>query len=413
MQGRIGVGGAGRRPLITRAGALLLAVILTFGAYTLGYNSGSAASSGTGASGAIDLSRFNEVLDLVESRHVGDKTEEALVDGAIRGLVESLNDPYSQYLTGEEMDALVEGLSGSFEGIGAVIESRGPEGEACTTLGPDCYLLVVSPIDGSPAKAAGVQSGDRITLVDGATVDGETLDEAVLRVRGEKGTSVVITIVRGDAAPINLTIIRDIITVPAVEPKALETSSGAPVSYLRLAEFSEIAGDQFDQALQEVIDAGVKRIILDLRDNPGGYLSTALQIASEFIPDGVVYMEETSDGRRTETSASGGGLATDPSIKLVVLINKGSASASEILAGALRDRGRATLVGETTFGKGVVQTFIDLKDGSGWKLTIAKWRTPNGTWINKVGLAPDYLVATPATPGESDPALEKALELLK
>jgi carboxyl-terminal processing protease len=353
------------------------------------------------------------VLDLVETRHVGDKTEDVLVDGAIKGLVESLNDPYSQYLTGEEMDALVEGLSGSFEGIGAVIESRGPAGEACTTLGPDCYLLVVSPIDGSPAKAAGVQSGDRITFVDGDTVDGETLDEAVLRVRGEKGTSVVITIVRGDAAPLSLTIVRDIITVPAVEPKLLETSIGAPVSYLRLAEFSEVAGDQFDQALQEVVDSGVTRIILDLRDNPGGYLSTALQIASEFIADGVVYMEETSDGTRTETSASGGGLATDPSIKVVVLINKGSASASEILAGALHDRGRAVLVGETTFGKGVVQTFIDLEDGSGLKLTIAKWLTPNGTWVNKVGLDPDYPVPTPATPGEGDPALKKALELLK
>jgi carboxyl-terminal processing protease len=413
VQQRVGIGGNGRRPLVTRVGALLLAIVLALGAYNLGYNSGSAAANVSGASGAIDLSRFNEVLDLVESRHVGDKSEESLVDGAIRGLVESLNDPYSQYLTGEEMDALVEGLSGSFEGIGAVIESRGPAGEACTTLGPDCYLLVVSPIDGSPAKAAGVQSGDRITLVDNFTVDGETLDEAVLRVRGKKGTSVVITIVRGDAAPLNLTIIRDIITVPAVEPKALETSNGAPVSYLRLAEFSEVAGDQFDQALQEVVDSGVKRIILDLRDNPGGYLSTALQIASEFIPDGVVYMEETSDGTRTETSASGGGLATDPSIKLVVLINKGSASASEILAGALHDRGRAILVGETTFGKGVVQTFIDLKDGSGLKLTIAKWLTPNGTWVNKVGLAPDYPIATPVTPGGSDPALEKALELLK
>jgi len=413
VQQRVGIGGNGRRPLVTRVGALLLAIVLALGAYNLGYNSGSAAANVSGASGAIDLSRFNEVLDLVESRHVGDKSEESLVDGAIRGLVESLNDPYSQYLTGEEMDALVEGLSGSFEGIGAVIESRGPAGEACTTLGPDCYLLVVSPIDGSPAKAAGVQSGDRITLVDNFTVDGETLDEAVLRVRGKKGTSVVITIVRGDAAPLNLTIIRDIITVPAVEPKALETSNGAPVSYLRLAEFSEVAGDQFDQALQEVVDSGVKRIILDLRDNPGGYLSTALQIASEFIPDGVVYMEETSDGTRTKTSASGGGLATDPSIKLVVLINKGSASASEILAGALHDRGRAILVGETTFGKGVVQTFIDLKDGSGLKLTIAKWLTPNGTWVNKVGLAPDYPIATPVAPGGSDPALEKALELLK
>jgi len=413
MKQRIGLGGNGQRPLVTRAGALLLALILAAAAYSFGYNSGSTAAGAAGASGAIDLSRFNEVLDLVESRHVGDKTEEALVDGAIKGLVESLNDPYSQYLTGEEMDALVEGLSGSFEGIGAVIESRGPAGEACTTLGPDCYLLVVSPIDGSPAKAAGVRSGDRITLVDGETVDGATLDEAVLRVRGEKGTSVVITIVRGDAAPISLTIIRDIIVVPAVEPKSLETSSGAPVSYLRLAEFSEVAGDQFDQALKEVVDSGVKRIILDLRDNPGGYLSTALQIASEFISDGVVYAEETSDGTRTETSASGGGLATDPSIKLVVLINKGSASASEILAGALHDRGRAVLVGETTFGKGVVQTFIDLKDGSGLKLTIAKWLTPNGTWVNKVGIAPDYPITTPATPGESDPALEKALELLK
>ena len=412
MQQRIGLGGNGR-PLVTRAGALLLAIFLAVGAYNLGYSSGSASTGGAGTSGAIDLSRFNEVLDLVETRHVGDKTEDVLVDGAIKGLVESLNDPYSQYLTGEEMDALVEGLSGSFEGIGAVIESRGPAGEACTTLGPDCYLLVVSPIDGSPAKAAGVQSGDRITFVDGDTVDGETLDEAVLRVRGEKGTSVVITIVRGDAAPLSLTIVRDIITVPAVEPKLLETSNGAPVSYLRLAEFSEVAGDQFDQALQEVVDSGVTRIILDLRDNPGGYLSTALQIASEFIADGVVYMEETSDGTRTETSASGGGLATDPSIKVVVLINKGSASASEILAGALHDRGRAVLVGETTFGKGVVQTFIDLEDGSGLKLTIAKWLTPNGTWVNKVGLDPDYPVPTPATPGEGDPALKKALELLK
>lgn len=412
MQQRFAPTGNGRPPLVTRAGALLLALLLAIGAYNLGYGNGSGSAGGTGASGAIDLSRFNEVLNLVETRHVGDKTDEDLVDGAIKGLVESLDDPYSQYLTGEEMDALVEGLSGSFEGIGAVIESRGPEGEACTTLGPDCFLLVVSPIDGSPAKSAGVQSGDRITRVDGLTVDGETLDEAVLRVRGAKGTSVVITIVRGDAAPIELTIVRDVIIVPAVEPERLETAGGSPVGYLRLAEFSEIAGDQFDQALQEVVDAGITRIILDLRDNPGGYLSTALQIASEFIGDGVVYMEETSDGKRTETTASGGGIATDPSIEVVVLINKGSASASEILAGALRDRDRAVLVGETTFGKGVVQTFIDLKDGSGLKLTIAKWLTPNGTWVHKVGLAPDYPVATPGTPDEGDPALEKALELL-
>jgi len=402
-----------RPPLVTRAGAILLAIALAVGVYTLGYNNGSAASTSAGASGAIDLSRFNEVLDLVEQRHVGDETEQQLIDGAIKGLVESLNDPYSQYLTSEEMEAMIGDLSGSFEGIGAVIESRSPAGDSCTAIGPDCYLLVVSPIDGSPAKAAGIISGDRVTAVDGVSVDGETLDSAVRKVRGAKGTTVVITVVRGEDAPKDISIVRDVIVVPAVEPKQLSTAAGDPVGYIRLAEFSEVASAQFRTALQTVIDADTTRIILDLRDNPGGYLSAALAIASEFIGDGVVYMEETSNGKRTETRASGGGLATDPSIKLVVLINKGSASASEILAGALQDRGRAELVGETTFGKGVVQTFIDLSDGSGLKLTIAKWLTPNGTWVHKVGIAPNYPVAPASTQGADDPALAKALDLLK
>ena len=402
-----------RPPLVTRAGAILLAITLAVGVYTLGYNNGSTAGTSAGASGAIDLSRFNEVLDLVEQRHVGDETEQQLIDGAIRGLVESLNDPYSQYLTSEEMEVMLGDLSGSFEGIGAVIESRSPTGDPCTTIGPDCYLLVVSPIDGSPAKAAGIISGDRVTAVDGVSVDGETLDSSVQKVRGAKGTTVVITVVRGEDAPKDISIVRDVIVVPAVEPKQLSTAAGDPVGYIRLAEFSEVASEQFRTALQTVIDAGTTRIILDLRDNPGGYLSAALSIASEFIGDGVVYMEETSNGKRTETRASGGGLATDPSIRLVVLINKGSASASEILAGALQDRGRAELVGETTFGKGVVQTFIDLSDGSGLKLTIAKWLTPNGTWVHKVGITPDYPVAPASTQGADDLVLTKALDLLK
>ena len=201
MQQRFIGNGGKRPPLVTRVGALLLAITLAVGVYTLGYNNGSSASSTTGASGAIDLSRFSEVLNLVEQRHVGDETEQQLVDGAIRGLVESLNDPYSQYLTDEEMAAMISDLSGSFEGIGAVIESRSPTGDSCTTIGPDCYLLVVSPIDGSPAKAAGIISGDRVTAVDGVSVDGETLDSAVRKVRGAKGTTVVITVVRGEDAP--------------------------------------------------------------------------------------------------------------------------------------------------------------------------------------------------------------------
>ena len=413
MQQRFSTKNVKQLPLVTRTGALLLAIVIAVGAYNLGYSSGTTTNGAGSASGATDLSRFNEVLQLVETQHVGDETQQQLVDGAIKGLVQSLNDPYSQYLTHDEMLAMKSDLSGSFEGVGAVIESRSPTGESCTDLGKDCYLLVVSPIDGSPAKAAGIISGDRITAIDGVSVDGETLNTAVSKVRGAKGTNVVLTVVRGTAAPKDLTIVRDVIVVPAVEPKKLSTADGAPVGYIRLAEFSEVAADQFHAALKSVVDAGTTRIILDLRDNPGGYLSTALSIASEFLGDGIVYMEETSDGQRTETRANGGGLATNASIRLVVLINKGSASASEILAGALQDRGRAPLVGETSFGKGVAQTFIDLKDGSGLKLTIAKWLTPKGTWIHKIGLTPDYPVATPLTPGTTDPVLAKALDLLK
>ena len=166
-------------------------------------------------------------------------------------------------------------------------------------------------------------------------------------------------------------------------------------------------------ALQKIVDAGGDKIVLDLRDDPGGYLSTALTIASEFIADGVVYIEENSAGEQKSTSARGGGIATNASIQLVVLINKGSASASEILAGALQDRGRAILIGEPSFGKGVVQTFIDLSDGSGLKLTIAKWLTPNGRWIHKIGLTPDIAV-TPAPEGsEADPVLDAALNAFK
>lgn len=401
-----------RSPLLTRIASLALALVVGGAVFSAGYRAGSSDAGARTNTSGIDLSRFEEVLNLIANDHVGTETEKQLVDGAIKGLVEALNDPYSQYLTGEEQQSMIDSLSGSFEGIGAVIEGRATDGAPCTPLGADCALTVVSPIDNSPAQRAGIASGDVITAVDRESVDGKTVDEAVLRIRGEKGSTVVITIVRGTDAPRELSIVRDTITIPAVEPKILSTPKGATVGYLRLAEFSEVAGDQFHAALQKVVDAKTTRIVLDLRDNPGGYLSAALRIASEFIGDGVVYIEEEKSGKRTETRAQGGGLATDPSIRLVVLVNKGSASASEILAGALQDRGRATLVGETTFGKGVVQTFMDLSDGSGLKLTIAKWLTPNGRWIQSIGLTPDRVVAAAPAGSTEDPVLDAALALL-
>ena len=400
-----------RANLVSRVASAAIAILIGISIFGAGYRAGSGASN-TSAKGGIDLSRFEEVLNLISTEHVGPETEKQLVDGAIKGLVEALNDPYSQYLTGEEQQSMIDSLSGSFEGIGAVIEGRAADGAPCSTLGPDCALTVVSPIDGSPALRAGISSGDQIKAIDSVPVDGKTVDEAVVNIRGAKGSTVVITIVRGSAAPTPISIVRDVITIPAVEPKVLRTPNGATVGYLRLAEFSEIAGDQFHAALQNVIDAKTMRIVLDLRDNPGGYLSTALRIASEFIGDGVVYIEEDKAGVRTETRAQGGGLATSTTVRLIVLVNKGSASASEILAGALQDRGRAVLVGETTFGKGVVQTFMDLSDGSGLKLTIAKWLTPNGRWIQGTGLTPDRIVPTVAPGSADDPVLAAALSLL-
>ncbi len=399
-----------RAPMFTRAGRLLLAVIIAVVAYNAGLRSSNTAAQG---GGSLDLARFNEVLTLIQEQHVGTETDQDLVNGAIKGLVNSLNDPYSQYLTAEEMASMKEGLSGSFTGIGAVIDLRTSAGELCTAISSDCLLTVGSTIEGAPARAAGILSGDTFLAVNGDALTGLSVDQAVLKVRGAEGTTVVITVVTGAAAPRDLSIVRAKIELPAVSTKELQTAAGDRVDYIALNEFTDIAAGQFHDALQKIVDAGGNKIVLDLRDDPGGYLSTALSIASEFIADGVVYIEENSKGEQSSTSAQGGGVATNASIQLVVLINKGSASASEILAGALQDRGRATLIGETSFGKGVVQTFIDLSDGSGLKLTIAKWLTPSGRWIHKVGLTPDIAVASAPDGSGADPVLDAALKAFK
>jgi len=399
-----------RTPLFTRAGRLLLAIIIAVVAYNAGLR---ANSQNTPANGALDLARFNEVLTLIQEQHVGTEKDQDLVNGAIKGLVNSLNDPYSQYLTAAEMASMKEGLSGSFTGIGAVIDLRTSAGQICTVIGSDCLLTVTSTIEGAPARAAGILGGDKFLAVDGDALTGLSVDQAVLKVRGAEGTKVVVTVQTKTAPKRDVSIVRAKIELPAVTTKQLQAADKRRIDYIALNEFTDIAAGQFHDALQKIVSAGSDKIILDLRDDPGGYLSTALSIASEFIGDGVIYMEENRKGERTSTSAQAGGVATNPSIQLVVLINKGSASASEILAGALQDRGRATLIGETSFGKGVVQTFIDLSDGSGLKLTIAKWLTPNGRWIHKIGLTPDIAVASAPEGSGADPVLDAALKAFK
>jgi carboxyl-terminal processing protease len=368
---------------------------------------------GTPAGRADSFQPFWDTYQTIERRYAGgDIDEQALVRGAIRGMVEALGDPYSSYLTPEEYQSGLQDLSGQFEGIGAEIGTKSASGATsdCATLGPDCTLIVVSPIQGSPAEKAGLKAGDAILAVDGAVLDGLTVDGARDKVRGKKGTEVVLTIKRGQDKPFDVGIVRDVILQKEVIHEDL---AGGTIGYIRVTGFSDNAAQQYHEALQADLAAGRKKLILDLRGNPGGYVTAARRIASEFIGSGPIFWEQTADGKQEATDASDNGLATDAGIQLVVLVDRGSASASEIVAGALQDRERATIVGETSFGKGTVQQWIELPNTGALKLTIARWLTPDKRWIHQVGIVPDVQVTVPADVASgADPVRDKAVEIL-
>jgi carboxyl-terminal processing protease len=406
--------GSARGPIL--AFAIVLVAVLAGGAlFMSGFLLGqrSADQPGTPVSAQESFQPFWDTYDTIIKRFAGGTVDrQAMIRGAIKGMVDSLGDPYSAYLTPDEYRQGLQDLSGQFEGIGAEIGTRDAKGanSDCATLGPDCLLVVVTPIDGSPSQKAGVKAGDIITAVDGASLDGLTVDGARNKIRGKKGTEVTLTIVRGTAAPIDIKVVRDVIVSQEVIGKDL---ANGQVGYIAVTGFSDNAASKFHDVLQADLKAGETRFILDLRGNPGGYVTAARAIASEFIKDGPIFWEEDSSGAQTPTPATGQGLAMADSIKLVVLVDKGSASASEIVAGALQDTKRATIVGETSFGKGTVQQWIQLQDGSALKLTIAKWLTPDKRWIHHVGIIPDVPVATPANPTAGvDPVEDKAVELL-
>ena len=368
---------------------------------------------------------------------------DTLIRGAIRGMVESVGDPYSSFLTPEDFAGTLNDISGTFEGIGAEIGAVDPAGNAadCATFGPDCHLVVIAPIAGSPAEAAGLRPGDVIDTVDGTTLDGLTPDEARDRVRGKAGTEVTLHVLRfeaptrapgagaspgaspsGSAAPTTTPEPRELldefdVTIVRARIQRREVTSrelaGGTVGYVSLSGFSSEGAKQLEDAIRAHLDNGLTQIVFDLRGNPGGFVTDAEAVASEFLADGPIYWLEEADGSQTEVVANSGGIATVPSIEVVVLIDRGSASASELVAGALQDRGRATLVGETTFGKGTVQQWLELGKLGGVKLTVSKWLTPDKHWIHRVGITPDIAVTIPAdNPPGNDPVLDRALEVL-
>ncbi len=327
-------------------------------------------------------------------------------------MIDALGDPYSSYLTSDEYRASLQGISGQFEGIGAEIATQAADGtQGCATLSPTCRLLVVAPVAGSPADKAGLKAGDLILATDGAPLDGLNVDSARDKIRGPKGSVVTLTVQRGTASPFDLTITRDIVQEQEVVSRDLADGT---VGYVRVNGFSDTAATAAHDAIAAHVAAGRKSIVLDLRGDPGGYVTAARSIASEFIATGPIFFEEDAKGVQIATDAIPGGVATDPAIRVVVLVDGGSASASEIVAGALQDTGRATLVGQKSFGKGTVQQWQELTgEGGAFKLTVAKWLTPKGRWIHGVGLTPDVVVTLPdPVPAGTDPTLDKALEVL-
>ena len=411
---------AGRR----RVGALQLALaaVAVFAGAALflsGFSLGArtATTPGTPAADAERFAPFWDVYESITKSYVGDIDREKLIQGAIDGMIGALDDPYSSYMSPEELRKARESIGGEFSGIGAEVTTRPTDSTAgtCATIGPSCLLVVVAPIDGSPAERAGIEAGDIISAVDGRSVDGETLDEAISRVRGPRGTTVTLALVRDGGRPFDVPIVRDTIVSRQVETRDL---AGGSTTYVRVSGFSDNAARQFETALREARGRGVTRFIVDLRDNPGGYVTAARAIASQFIADGPVFWEEAADGTQLATDAAPGGAATGAEVRVAVLVNGGSASASEIVAGALQDTGRGFLVGETTFGKGTIQQWVDLTaESGGFRLTIAKWLTPDKRWIHKSGLEPDVVVpADGAGAGEpaatGDPYIDAALDAL-
>lgn len=406
---------AGRRmralPLAISVVTILAGSALFMSGYSMGRQA--AVQPGTPASEDGAFEPFWDTYHTIDDRYAGGEVDrEALIQGAIRGMIDALGDPYSSYMTSDEYRRSLQGISGQFEGIGAEIATRAPDGtQGCAPLGPDCRLVILSPLAGSPAELAGLLAGDLVLEADGVSLDGLSVDGARDRIRGPKGSVVTLTILRGGGDPFELAITRDVVQSREVASEVLAEGS---VGYLRLSGFSDAAADQLKEALAVHLEAGRTKVVLDLRGNHGGYVTAARTIASQFIASGVIFWEQDASGRQVATEALPDGIATDPDLRIVVLIDGGSASASEIVAGALQDSGRATLVGQTSFGKGTIQQWQELTgEGGAFRLTIARWLTPDKRWIHDEGVKPDVEVTLPdPVPEGTDPTLERALEVL-
>ncbi|GDX62075.1 hypothetical protein LBMAG33_3850 [Candidatus Levyibacteriota bacterium] len=368
--------------------------------------------------GNVDFSQFWVVWKKIEETYYNKKSlnHQKMVNSAIAGMLQSLDDPYTVYLPPKQNDDFKQGLAGQFEGIGASLGIK------------DKQIIVIAPLAGSPAIKAGIKAGDTIVKIDNKPIYDWTLSQAVDKIRGPKGTNVTLTIFRKiDELTKDISIKRDTITIKSVNGwvknikdidgiKKDNLSVNDSIMYISLSQFGDNTNQEWFDVVKKLSaeskKLNIKGIVFDLRNNPGGYLSDATFVASEFLKSGVVVTQDKGNGEKINFSVDRNGLFTKE--KIVIILNKGSASASEIVAGALRDHKRATLVGTISFGKGTIQQAEDLGGGAGLHVTIAKWLTPNGTWVHGKGLVPDLSVDYDQVDPSHDIQLEKAIgELVK
>jgi carboxyl-terminal processing protease len=379
-----------------KAVGIYLAAVFVISSFFWGYHLGASkgASPTASASGTIDIAHaaadrsggtvdFNlywDLWDTIKQRYVSQPVDQKkMFYGALEGMVASLGDPHSIFLPPVENKQFTQELQGNFEGIGAEIGNK------------KGVLVIVAPLPGSPAEKAGLKPGDILVSIDGADATSLALDEAVNKIRGPKGTQVKIGVLRGsDAKPQIFSVTRDTIAIQSVKTSYIKSPKGKSIAVIEVNHFNGDTLDRFLDAVTEVHGKNVDGLILDLRNNPGGFLDAAVGMLGEWAPGKVVVSERFSDGSVQPHTAAGLGRFKD--MKTLVLVNGGSASASEITSGALQDLGLGKLLGMQTFGKGSVQDLIDLKDGSSVKLTIAKWLTPKGNNIDIDGITPDYVV---------------------
>lgn len=345
-----------------------------------------------------------EIKSIIDNNYLREVDDQKLLDGQLKGMVASLEDPYSVYMTEEEFTRSMEDISGVYSGIGVIV-----------TPGEDNLITVVSPIEDTPGERAGIKTGDKIVMVNGVEYFGDTMDEAVKVMKGKPNTDVKLTIVRADKEGKNetleLSITREEIRLETVKSDVIENNIG----YIKITSFDEITYEDFKAQLNQLVTSKAEGLIIDLRNNPGGLLNICADIADELLGKGTIVYTETKAGEREYLNSDKGMV----NLPMVVLVNEGSASASEIMAGAIKDHNRGEIIGTTTFGKGVVQRIKPLKDGSGLKLTVSEYFTPNGINIHGIGIEPDIVVELnenverigPDNLSE-DNQLQKAIEVL-